>query len=106
MHIRIQFLSTIMLHVHAFTVTAHSSPPRSVDKGKGRTEVQASQGVFDPILSEFKIPPSPEVAAKSSKRPQSAPHARPSTAPSTPLRMDKQLQEARGTRDPITVSGE
>ncbi len=42
-----------------------------VDRGRGKTVVQAANGVYDPILSEFKVPPwgPPVQGSRDNKRP-------------------------------------
>ena len=38
-----------------------------VDKGRGRGDEAAGRGMFDPILSEFKVPPTPAAARSGAK---------------------------------------
>mmetsp|Transcript_16158 Transcript_16158/g.44146 ORF Transcript_16158/g.44146 Transcript_16158/m.44146 type:complete len:339 (+) Transcript_16158:127-1143(+) len=73
-----------------------------VDRGRGKSEVQASHGVFNPILSHFVVPPVPVVGPQG-QRPQSAPHVRQSSpATLSSGRADKELQRRRGVINPIT----
>ncbi|KAJ9534640.1 hypothetical protein QJQ45_002946 [Haematococcus lacustris] len=71
------------------------------DRGRGRTDVAAAQGLFNPITSEFKIEPKLLEGWKGhGQRPTSAPPGKVPAALSS--REDKALQAARGVRDPIT----
>ncbi|GFH17548.1 uncharacterized protein HaLaN_14210, partial [Haematococcus lacustris] len=71
------------------------------DRGRGRTDVAAAQGLFNPITSEFKIEPKLLEGWKGhGQRPTSAPPGKAPAALSS--REDKALQAARGVRDPIT----
>lgn len=54
-----------------------------VDKGRGKSIVECSRGVYDPINHHHTIAPTP-VAAQPA-RPSSAPHQRSSTAGSDPV---------------------
>ncbi|MEW5303030.1 MAG: hypothetical protein WDW36_005762 [Sanguina aurantia] len=73
-----------------------------VDKGRGKSIVESSRGVYDPINHHHTILPTPPAAQPA--RPSSAPHQRPSTAGSEPA--DRSSQPPWNTRHRVPAQNQ
>ncbi|EFJ47582.1 hypothetical protein VOLCADRAFT_91852 [Volvox carteri f. nagariensis] len=100
-------------HAPAGSILTTFEKGHIVDRGRRKVTQHEARGVYDPVMHEYRIDPSPEVAAATvaeaaKERPSSAPHRRESAAPephhkrsTTPFE-HKYLQVTRGTYNPLT----